>query len=85
MSIAVSSYRYRTRRSDESLRVRLVELARMKPRCGYRRLQVLLKRDGVCVNHTIVPGVSRSRIVLETQEAKALRPQRIANCNFDRR
>jgi putative transposase len=51
MSIAVSSYRYCTRRSDELLRERLVELARVKPRYGYRRLQVLLKRDGVSVNH----------------------------------
>jgi hypothetical protein len=32
MSIAVSSYRYRSRQSDESLRVRLVRLAREKLR-----------------------------------------------------
>jgi len=51
MSIAVSSYRYRTRRSDDRLRSSLVELARTKPRYGYRRLQVLSKRDGVYVNH----------------------------------
>jgi hypothetical protein len=42
MSIAVSSYRYRSRRSDESLRKKLVRLAREKPRYGYRRLQVLV-------------------------------------------
>ena len=40
MSIAVSSYRYQSRRSDESLREKLVRLAREKPRYGYRRLQV---------------------------------------------
>jgi putative transposase len=51
MSIAVSSYRYRIRRSDDRLRSSLVELAGTKPRYGYRRLQVLLKRDGVYVNH----------------------------------
>ena len=34
MTMAVSSYRYRTRRSDEGLRARLVELAREKPRSG---------------------------------------------------
>ena len=51
MSIAVSSYRYRSRRSDESLREQLVRLAREKPRYGYRRLQVLVEREGERVNH----------------------------------
>jgi putative transposase len=51
LSMAVSSYRYRKRRNDDLLCSRLIELARVKPRYGYRRLQVLLKRDGLCVNH----------------------------------
>ena len=51
MSIAVSSYRYRSRRSDELLREKLVRLAREKPRYGYRRLQVLVEREGERVNH----------------------------------
>ena len=51
MTIAVSSYRYQTRRSDEPLRTRLVELAREKPRFGYRRLQVLRRRCGEHANH----------------------------------
>lgn len=51
MSIAVSSYRYCSRRSDESLREKLVRLVREKPRCGYRRLQVLVEREGERVNH----------------------------------
>ena len=51
MSIAVSSYQYRSRRSDESLREQLVRLAREKPRYGYRRLQVLIEREGGRVNH----------------------------------
>ena len=34
MTMAVSSYRYQSRRSDEGLRRRLVELAREKPRCS---------------------------------------------------
>jgi len=49
--MAVSSYRYRATRSDEPLRTRLVELAREKPRFGYRRLHVLLERSGERVNH----------------------------------
>lgn len=49
--VAVSTYRYETRRSDEPLRTRLVQLAREKPRFGYRRLHVLLRRRGERVNH----------------------------------
>jgi putative transposase len=49
--LAVSSYRYESRRSDEPLRTKLVELAREKPRFGYRRLHVLLRRSGEHVNH----------------------------------
>jgi putative transposase len=51
MSIAVSSYRYQSRRLDESLREKLMRLAREKPRYGYRRLQVLVEREGERVNH----------------------------------
>ena len=51
VTMAVSSCRYQSRRSDEPLRTRLVELARSKPRFGYRRLHVLLQRSGERVNH----------------------------------
>jgi putative transposase len=51
MAMAVSSYRYETKRTDEPLRTKLVELAREKPRFGYRRLHVLLRRSGEQVNH----------------------------------
>jgi putative transposase len=59
LTMAVSSYRYRTKRSDEPLRTQLVELARAKPRFGYRRLQVLLQRSGEQVNHKRVHRVYR--------------------------
>src|SRR6266571_1914757 len=59
MTMAVSSYRYQSRRSDEPLRTRLVELAREKPRFGYRRLHVLLGRSGEQVNHKRVHRVYR--------------------------
>ena len=59
MGMAVSSYRYRTTRCDEELRTRLVELAREKPRFGYRRLHVLLFRAGEAVNHKRVHRVYR--------------------------
>jgi hypothetical protein len=44
---------YETRRSDEPLRTRLVELAREKPRFGYRRLHVLPGRSGEHVNYML--------------------------------
>src|SRR5580704_4888398 len=59
MTMAVSSYRYQSRRCDEPLRTRLVELAREKPRFGYRRLHVLLGRSGEHVNHKRVHRVYR--------------------------
>ena len=47
-----SSYRYRRQGPDESeLRKRLRELAGERRRYGYRRLTVLLRREGQGVNH----------------------------------
>lgn len=46
------SVRYRSVRPDDSaLRVRLRELAAQRHRFGYRRLLLLIRRDGVVVNH----------------------------------
>jgi putative transposase len=59
MTMAVTTYRYRSLRTDEPLRMRLVELAREKPRFGYRRLHVLLRRSGEQVNHKRVHRVYR--------------------------
>ena len=47
-----SSYRYEPRQDrNTELRDKLTELARQKPRFGYRRLGVLLEKKGVAVNH----------------------------------
>jgi putative transposase len=59
LTMAVSSYRYQKQDRDEPLRMRLVELARARPRFGYRRLQVLLRREGEHVNHKRVHRVYR--------------------------
>ena len=59
LQIAVSSCRYQRRRSDEGLREQLVELARQKPRWGYRRLHVLVQGRGAPVNHKRVFRVYR--------------------------
>jgi putative transposase len=52
MELYRATCRYRKRRSDDGrLRVRLRELAEERRRFGYRRLRVLLAREGWQVNH----------------------------------
>ncbi len=47
-----SSVRYCSRRRDDgAVRVRLRELAASRRRFGYRRLHVLLRREGIALNH----------------------------------
>jgi putative transposase len=46
MGIPRSTCRYAARKDDSALQQKLVELAHEQPRYGYRRLCVLLKRDG---------------------------------------
>jgi putative transposase len=47
-----TSHRYRThRRDDRALRLRILEIAERRVRYGYRRIQVLLRREGWRVNH----------------------------------
>jgi hypothetical protein len=44
--------RYRSVRPDDAaLRARLRELAAIRHRFGYRRLMILLRREGTLVNH----------------------------------
>jgi len=52
VGLAPKTYRYRSRRAnDTDLRSQLKELANERRRFGYRRLHLLLKREGVTVNH----------------------------------
>ena len=47
-----SSVRYRSGRPDDDpVRARLRELAAVRPRFGYRRLHVLMRREGLVMNH----------------------------------
>ncbi len=71
--VAVGTYRYCRRRRDEALRERLVALARERPRFGYRRLQVLLEREGRRVNHKRVHRLYR-------EAGLALRRRRRRHC-----
>lgn len=57
---ARSSQRYRTCRPPRTeLRERLHTLATLRPRWGYRRLYVLLRREGYTVNRKLVQRVYR--------------------------
>ena len=50
-----SSYYYQSRRDPRvALRMRLKELAASRPRFGYRRLHLLLRREGWKVNHKVI-------------------------------
>jgi putative transposase len=52
MNLSRSLYRYQAKRpDDQALSARLTELAGQKRRYGYRRLHVLLQREGWQINH----------------------------------
>lgn len=65
-----STQRYRSRRVDPTaLRMRMRELAMDRPRYGYRRVHVLLRREGWHVNHKKLHRLYR-------EEGLALRSRR---------
>jgi putative transposase len=52
VGIDPKTYRYASRRSDDAdIRSRLRELANLRRRFGYRRLHILLRREGIELNH----------------------------------
>jgi putative transposase len=52
IGLAPKTFRYASRRSDDvDLRVRLKALASERRRFGYRRLHILLRREGIALNH----------------------------------
>ena len=71
-SLAESTYRYRSRRTEpEGLRARLLELATQRPRFGYRRLHVLLVREGWLVNHKRIQRMYREeRLMVRRKKRK---------------
>jgi len=46
-----STCRYRSKPKDKTIEKRLIELANIRKSYGYRRLHILLKREGYVVNH----------------------------------
>jgi putative transposase len=75
-----STIRYRSRRGeddDAALRTRLRDLAAQRPRFGYRRLSVLLRREGIVVNHKRVERVYREEgLAVRRRRRKSLTPIR---------
>lgn len=59
LMVPARSFRYQPRNTDDALRERLVELVRERPRFGYRRLHVLLRREGEAVNHKLIHRIYR--------------------------
>lgn len=60
ISVGRSTKRYEVHgRDDSPIRLRLRELAALKRRYGYRRLYLLLRREGMCVNHKCVERIYR--------------------------
>ena len=59
LGLARSVLHYRTREADDGLRQRLIDLAGERRRFGYRRLHVLVEREGFAVNHKRVHRLYR--------------------------
>ena len=84
LSLCLSSRRYKSQRlSDALLQKRVQVLAEERPRFGYRRLHIMLKREGFAVNHKRlyrnycilglqVPKRRRKRITRSIQRQKVL-------------
>lgn len=61
VGISRTTLRYRSRRAaDQQIRERLYELAVERPRFGYRRLHILLRREGHSINHKRVYRLYRA-------------------------
>lgn len=76
VGIARSTYRYTSQKQDDDrLRERLKELAYEHRRFGYRRLHVLLQREGIEVNHKRVYRLYKEE-GLEVRQRKKKRVSR---------
>ena len=76
-----NTQRYQSIRDDRAeLRIRLRDLARTRVRYGYRRLHILLKREGWQVNHKLV-----YRLYLEEGlQMRTKTPRRHKSCQVRR-
>ena len=67
--ISPSVYRYKPKQGDDVLRVRMRELAGERKRFGSPRLHIMLKREGLVINHQRTERIYR-------EEELALRKKR---------
>lgn len=69
-----STARYHsTRPQDEPIRTRLRELAMVYRRYGYKRLHVLLRREGIVINHKRTYRLYREEKLMVRQRKKRRR------------
>ena len=76
VQLARSTNRYRARKAaaDAELRSRLKELAAKRMRFGYRRLAVMLIREGMAVNHKRVYRLYREeRLAMRIRDRHRIR------------
>jgi putative transposase len=74
LGVARSTARYESRRGDDPIREPLRELAARRPRWGYRRLHVLLERQGIHCNHKRVYRIYREEgLAVRRRRRKKLR------------
>lgn len=59
LGLSRSVLHYQSQRKDDGLQQRLIELAGERPRFGYRRLHILVEREGYVVNHKRVHRLYR--------------------------
>ena len=60
IGLSRSVLRYESKRAEDDVEARLVELAGVRRRFGYRRLHLLLEREGHRINHKRVYRLYRS-------------------------
>jgi putative transposase len=75
---ATARYRAQHREEERTIRQRLCALAMERPRFGYRRLQILLRREGIVVNHKRVARLYRAEglAVRRLGRKRVARPRR---------
>ena len=70
-------YRHHRSRDEAALRARLREVAAQRPRFGYRRLHVMLRREGIIVNHKRIERLYREEgLAVRRRTRKSLAPIR---------
>jgi putative transposase len=76
VQISRSLYRYRSRRPDcAQLRERICEIAAAKWRYGYRRVHVMLRREGWAVNRKLTYRLYReSGLAVRRRKRKRMGP-----------